>query len=60
MFKHHNQVVTDSYEDGGNFAVITKDGNAADTNALWDAIQELEYDNVGCEMDKGVVLAFMM
>lgn len=53
MFKHHNQVVTDSYEDGGNFVVVTKDGNAADVSSLWDAIQELEYDNVGCEMDKG-------
>ena len=53
MFKRHNQVVTDSYEDGDNFVVVTKNGNAADTNSLWDAIQEFEYDNVGCEMDKG-------
>ena len=53
LFQDHNQVVTDSYEDGDKFVIVTKDGNAADTNALWDAIQELEYDNVGCEMDKG-------
>ena len=53
MFKRHNQVVTDSYEDGDNFVVVTKNGNAADTNSLWDAIQGFEYDNVGCEMDKG-------
>lgn len=53
MFKRHNQVVTDSYEDGDNFVVVTKNGNAADTNSLWYAIQEFEYDNVGCEMDKG-------
>lgn len=53
MFKRHNQVVTDSYEDGDNFVVVTENGNAADTNALWDTIQEFEYENVGCEMDKG-------
>lgn len=53
MFKRHDQVVTDSYEEGDNFVVVTKDGNPADVNSLWDAIQELEYDNVGCEMDKG-------
>ena len=53
MFNDHNQIVTDSYEEGDKFVVVTKNGNAADTNALWDAIQELEYDNVGCEMDKG-------
>lgn len=53
MFQSHNQIVTDSYEDGDNFVVISRDGTAADTNALWDATQELEYDNVGCEMDKG-------
>lgn len=53
MFQRHNQIVTDSYEDGDNFVVITKGGNATDISALWGAIQELEYDNVGCEMDKG-------
>lgn len=53
MFKRHNQTVTGSYEDGDKFVVVTKDNDAADTSALWDAIQELEYENVGCEMDKG-------
>lgn len=52
MFQGHNQMVTDSYEDGNNFVVVTKDGNAADINALWDAIQELEYEGVGFEMDR--------
>lgn len=53
MFKCHNQVVTDSYEDGDKFVVVTRNGNAADTNSLWDTIQEFEYDNVGCKMDQG-------
>ena len=53
MFKRHNQTVTDSYEDGDKFVVVTKDSDAADTIALWDAIQELEYENVRCRTDKG-------